>query len=67
MGASAVLVALAMGVAKVIAVGRDQATLETLVQLDPHRVTQVALTGTEKDVEQIQSASGGADVILEVS
>lgn len=65
MGASAVLVALAMGVAKVIAVGRDRATLETLVQLDPKRVTCVALAGTAKDVEQIQSVSGGADVVLD--
>jgi alcohol dehydrogenase len=64
MGASAVLVALAMGATKIIAVGRDQATLETLAQLDP-RVTQVTLTGTEKDTDQIQSVSGGADVVLD--
>jgi alcohol dehydrogenase len=65
MGASAVLVALAMGAATVVAVGRDQATLETLVQLDPKRVTQVALSGTEKDTDQIQSVSGGAEVVLD--
>jgi alcohol dehydrogenase len=65
MGASAVLIALAMGVAKVIAVGRDEATLETLVQLDPKRVVRVVLTEPTKDTEQIQSISGGADVVLD--
>ena len=65
MGASAVLVSLAMGVGKVVAVGRNQQTLDTLVQLDPKRVTSVALTGNADDGEKVKAASGGADVVLD--
>ncbi|MDF5730533.1 MAG: zinc-binding dehydrogenase [Rhizonema sp. PD38] len=65
MGASAVLVSLAMGVAKVVAVARNQETLDTLVQLDPKRVTSVALAGNAEDAEKVKAASGGADVLLD--
>lgn len=65
LGASAVLVALAMGVAKVVAVGRNQETLDTLIQLDAGRVTTVALAGNDDDVELVKAASGGADVVLD--
>lgn len=65
LGASAVLVSLAMGVSKVIAVGRNQDTLNSLVQLDPRRVISVALAGNAEDIEQVKAASGGADVVLD--
>ena len=67
LGASAVLVALAMGVAKVVAVGRDQATLNSLVQLDSKRVVSIAASGNyTEDTERIRSVtSGGADIVLD--
>ncbi len=67
LGSCAVLVALAMGVAKVVAVGRDQATLNSLVELDPKRVVSVAASGNfAEDTEHIRSAAGGgADIVLD--
>lgn len=67
MGSCAVLVALAMGVTKVVVVGRDQDTLNSLVQLDPKRVVSVATSGNlAEDTEQIRSAAGGgADLVLD--
>ena len=66
LGACAVLIALAMGVAKVVAVGRNQETLDSLVQLDPKRVVSVATCGNfTEDTEQIRRAAGGADIVLD--
>lgn len=67
MGSCAVLVALAMGVTKVVVVGRDQDTLNSLVQLDPKRVVSVSASGNLADAtEQIRSAAGGgADLVLD--
>lgn len=67
LGAGAVLVALAMGAAKVVAVGRDTKTLEKLVQLNPERVVSVALHGDASEYgKQIQQAAGEVDMVLDV-
>jgi alcohol dehydrogenase len=67
LGAAAVIVALAMGVSKVVAVGRDEQTLEKLVQLDPKRVISAPLTGDDSESsERINLAAGGADMVLDV-
>lgn len=66
LGSCAVLVALAMGVAKVVAVGRDQATLDSLVELDPKRVISFVASGNfAEDTEHLRSLTGGADVVLD--
>jgi alcohol dehydrogenase len=65
MGASAVLLSLAMGVGKVVAVGRHQVTLDTLVQLDPKRVISVAIAGNAEDTEKVKAAADGADIVLD--
>jgi alcohol dehydrogenase len=67
LGASAVLAALAMGVSKIVAVGRDENTLEKLRQLDPKRIEIVPLTGSTSDnSERIKTvAGGGADMVLD--
>lgn len=71
-GGCAVQVALAMGAAKVIAVGRNADALKRLEQLDANgRVTSVSLSGdVEKDGGAIKSASPGArgaDMYLDFS
>ncbi len=67
LGVAAVIVALAMGVCKVVAVGRDEETLEKLVQLDPKRVTSAPLRGDVSEYsERISLVAGGADMVLDV-
>ncbi|MBW4625748.1 MAG: zinc-binding alcohol dehydrogenase family protein [Brasilonema octagenarum HA4186-MV1] len=67
LGAAAVLVALAMGVSKIVVVGRDRVTLEKLVQLDPKRVVTASLSGNAAEyTERISEAAGGADMVLDV-
>lgn len=67
LGASAVLVALAIGVSKIVIVGRDRETLEQLVQLNPKRVVSVPLEGNFSDYsKQIAKAADGADMVLDV-
>lgn len=67
LGAAAVLVALAMGAAKIVAAGRNQAALETIVQLDPKRVKSVALSGNfSDDSKQLGMAAGGADMVIDL-
>lgn len=66
-GASAVLLALAMGVSKVVAVGRNQDTLEQLEQLDPKRVRSTPLKGSASEYsERINAAAGNADMVIDV-
>lgn len=66
LGAAAVLVGLAMGAAKIVAVGRDENTLEQLRQLDPKRVVSAALKGSARDdSEIINMVAGGADMVLD--
>lgn len=67
LGASAVIAALAMGVSKIVAVGRDENTLEKLRQIDPKRIVIASLTGSPSDYsERIKTATGGgADMLLD--
>ncbi|KAF4459921.1 isopropanol dehydrogenase [Fusarium albosuccineum] len=66
-GSAAVHLALAMG-AKVVAIGRNAAVLETLKPISP-RLTTVALTGdVEKDTVNLTKATaGGADAFWDMS
>ena len=67
LGSAAVLVGLAMGAAKVIAVGRNKEQLKTLEQIDK-RVISIATEGNlESDSEAIRNAAnGGADVAIDL-
>jgi alcohol dehydrogenase len=67
LGAAAVLVALAMGAGKVVAVGRNQQTLDSLQILDSRRVATVALQGDiAEDTKQIGAAAEGAELVLDM-
>lgn len=67
LGAAAVIVALAMGVSKIVAVGRDEEMLEKLVQLDPRRVINAPLKGDASEyTERINRVAGEADMVLDV-
>lgn len=67
LGAAAVLVALALGAVRVVALGRDQDALAQLARLDPRRVTSVPLAGRPaEDGARIREAAGGADLLLDV-
>lgn len=67
LGCAAVLVGLAMGAAKVVAVARNKEQLKTLEQLD-NRVVGVATEGNiGSDSEAIaNAANGGADVVIDL-
>jgi alcohol dehydrogenase len=67
LGSSAVLLALAMGVAKIIAVGRSKEALKALEQIDK-RVVGVAVDGdVNSDAEKIREVTnGGADVAIDL-
>jgi alcohol dehydrogenase len=69
LGAAAVLVALAMGAAKVVAVGRDEEAMAALETINPQRVVAVALKGdgVEKDAERIRSAAPPIDVYFDMT
>ncbi|MBA4784120.1 MAG: zinc-binding dehydrogenase [Rhizobiales bacterium] len=59
-GSAAVLLGLAMGAGRVVAVGRNRATLEKLVALDPNRISAASLSGeVEQDAATISKAAGG--------
>jgi alcohol dehydrogenase len=59
-GSAAVLLALAMGAARVIATGRNMKTLENLARLGGSRVVPVVLTeDIQKNAVAIRSAAGG--------
>jgi alcohol dehydrogenase len=66
-GSAALLLALAMGAARVVAAGRNRHALSELAaQLGP-RAVPVALEGVgEDDVEALREASGGADLALDL-
>lgn len=67
LGAAGVLVALAMGAARVIAVGRDRTTLEKIQSLDPRRVMPVALAGQlDTDRTTLRTVAQGADLLLDL-
>jgi alcohol dehydrogenase len=68
-GAGAVLVALAMGAAKVIALGREERVLADLQAIDPKRVISVALGGdtVENDTARIKNASPNIEVYFDMT
>ncbi len=67
-GAAAVMLALAMGAARVVAAGRDRATLYNLVDRGGERVTAVELAGdVAADAKTLrEAAGGGADMALDI-
>ena len=67
LGSAAVLVGLAMGAAKVVAVGRNKEQLQMLEQLDK-RVISIATEGNlESDSKAVKNAvNGGADVVIDL-
>jgi len=65
LGVSAVLLALAMGAAKIVALGRKQKILDDLKGLDAKRVVPVAILGDAEDAKRISAAAQGADMLLD--
>jgi alcohol dehydrogenase len=67
-GSGAVMLAIAMGAGRVVAVGRNAAALESLRAAIGPRVVAAAVTGeADKDLERIRRAAGGtADVALDL-
>jgi alcohol dehydrogenase len=66
-GSSAILVALAMGAKRVVAVGREENVLDELRTVDPDRVQTVKLKGDlESDKRAIQAAGGPADLVYDM-
>jgi alcohol dehydrogenase len=67
LGASGVLIALALGASRIFAIGRDVPTLEQLHALNPARVIPLALTGdTASHRAQIIDRASGADMTFDV-
>jgi len=59
-GSAAVLVALAMGAARVVVAGRNKEALDVLAKTDELRVSSVMLTGdVGKDTEALRKTAGG--------
>ena len=57
-GASAVLVALAMGAARIVATGRRRDLLEKIAAIAPDRIAAVVLAGDGRDTARIAAAAG---------
>jgi alcohol dehydrogenase len=64
LGTAAILVALAMGASRIIAVGRDQTTLTKLEQLNPQQVVGVQFQG-ETDRDRLLQLAQGADLVID--
>ncbi|MFN0042152.1 MAG: zinc-binding dehydrogenase [Alphaproteobacteria bacterium] len=64
MGSAGLVLALAMGAARVVAVGRKPRVLEELTALDPRRVIAVPADSPDAAAE-IRRACGGADIMLD--
>jgi alcohol dehydrogenase len=67
-GTAAVLLGVAMGAARVIAAGRNQAALEAVARAGGPRVLTVRLTGdAQKDARELRAASdGGAHIAFDM-
>ena len=65
-GSSGILIALAMGAARIVALGRNRERLDAVARLNP-RIVPVAPAGTGFDSAAIRAATGGqgADVMLD--
>ncbi len=59
-GASAVLVALAMGAARIVATGRRRDLLKAVAAIAPDRIAAVALAGDGRDTDRIATAASDA-------
>jgi len=66
-GSAAVMLGLALGAARVVAVARNRETLDELALLSPHRIFPVALSGdVSRDTKAIRLASdGAADLVFD--
>lgn len=69
LGSGAVLIALAMGASKIIAVGRNEEKLKRLQELDSKRVTPLIYSESSNDftVEKVKSLTNGvgADLVVD--
>lgn len=66
-GACAVMLGLAMGARRIVALGRDDGILEQLKTLDPMRIATVSLKGDfERDKREIAAAAGSADLVYDM-
>ncbi|MBV9746058.1 MAG: zinc-binding dehydrogenase [Acidobacteriia bacterium] len=66
-GSCAVLVGLALGAKRVVALGREEGVLERVRALDPKRVKAVRLTGDfEADKQSVAAITGGADLVYDI-
>jgi alcohol dehydrogenase len=67
-GSAAVLLALAMGAARVVAAGRDREALRAVTEVAGSRVAPVSLSGdaTSDAASLRQAAAGGADLALDL-
>lgn len=63
-GSSGVLLALAMGAGRIVAMGRNTVVLDELRQLDDKRIVTVS-TATEAGDAVIEAADGGADLLFD--
>jgi alcohol dehydrogenase len=65
-GAAGVLLALAMGAGRIVALGRKEPVLNELCALDPRRVSALKITRTADDAPAILDAvNGAADIMLD--
>jgi alcohol dehydrogenase len=64
LGTAAILVALAMGASRIIAVGRDQTTLTKLEQLNPQRVVGAQFQG-KTDRDRLLQLAQGTDLVID--
>ena len=64
-GTGGVLLALAMGVGRIVVLGRRRAVLDALAALDPKRVIPVAVEDGRDAGKDIAAAASGADVVLD--
>ena len=65
LGAASVLVALALGMERVYAVGRNEAVLERLRALDPRRVIPVTVDDDESYAARVAASAGPVDALLD--
>jgi alcohol dehydrogenase len=64
-GTSGVLVALAMGAARIIALGRKQGVLDELAAMDPERISAVNSVEAKDLRREVSALADGADVVLD--
>ena len=64
-GSSGVLLALAMGAGRIVALGRNQTVLDQIAALDTSRVVTVRQTEGQSAADDIAAAAGGADLVFD--